>query len=65
MELWVASNIMTLNSFLYIAASRTTHAHVHYFSCVYTLLVVIQVLLSSACYFFFFFFSLRKYWRIL
>ena len=46
MELWVASNIMTLISFLYIAASHTTHVHVHFFSCVYTLLVVIHVLLS-------------------
>ena len=44
MELWVHRNIMKLFSFLYVAASRT--AHVHYFSCVYTLLVVIYVLLS-------------------
>ena len=44
MELWVGRNIMKLFSFSYVAASRT--AHVHYFSCVYTLLVVIYVLLS-------------------
>ena len=43
-ELWVGSNIIKLFSFTYIAASRT--AHVHYFSCVYTLSFVIYVLLS-------------------
>ena len=43
-ELWVGSNAMKLFSFLYIAASRM--AHVHHFSCLYTLLLVIHVLLS-------------------
>ena len=42
---------MTLFSFMYIVASNTEH-HVHYFSCVYTyiLLVVIYVLLSRTCH---------------
>ena len=44
MELWVSNNMMKLFRFLYIAASHTVH--VHYFSCVYILLVVIYVLLS-------------------
>ena len=44
MELWVSSNIMNLVvCFLYNAVSHT--AHVRYFSCVYTLSVVIYVLL--------------------
>ena len=44
MELWVSNNMMKLYSFLYIADSPSVH--VHYFSCVYILLVVIYVLLS-------------------
>ena len=44
MELRVSNNMMKLLSFLYIAASHMVH--VHYFSCVYILLVVIYVLLS-------------------
>ena len=44
MELWVSNNMMKLFSFLYIAASYT--AHLHYFSCVCILLVVIYVLFS-------------------
>ena len=48
-ELWVSSNIMNLVVFfLYNAASHT--AHVHYFSRVYTLSVVIYVLLSWTRY---------------
>ena len=47
MELWVGSNAMKLFSFLYIAASRM--AHVHHFSCLYTLLLVIHVLISWTC----------------
>ena len=44
MELRVSNNMMKLFSFLYIAASNTVR--VHYFSCLYILLVVIYVLLS-------------------
>ena len=43
MELWVSNNIKKLFSFPYIAASHTVH--VHFYSCVYILLVV-YVLLS-------------------
>ena len=43
MELWVSSNIMNLVvCFLYNAVSHT--AHVHYFSWVYTLLVIYVLL---------------------
>ena len=44
MELRIGSNIIKLFSLLHVAASHTAHAH--YFSCVYTLLVIIYVLLS-------------------
>ena len=48
MELRVSNNMMKLFSFLYIAASHTVHLHVY--SCVYILLVVVYVLLSVTCY---------------
>ena len=41
--LWVGSNIMKLFHFLCIAASHTTH--VHHFSCVYTLVVIIYIII--------------------